>query len=584
MNGKKHLRFSTVSKLWIYISAYKWRFIIAIVLTIISNLLALLGPILSGYAIDAASGGIGAVNFERVFFYCKLMALFYVVSAILSYILTVLMSNISRKIVFKMREDVFNKLSELPISYFDKNKTGDIISKITYDIDTVNASLSGDLIQIFTSIITIIGSLIMMIVISPVMVSIFILTIPLSIFLTRFMVRKFRPLFRRRSLKAGELNGFVEEIIAGGATIKAYNREESMTLRFDKKNEETIEAYYEADANSSMTGPTVNFINNISLSLISTLGAFLFLNGRISLGNLSSFVLYSRKFSGPINEAANIIGEFQSAFSAAERVFDLLEEEVELKDVENAVSLSKVSGDVSVNEVSFGYTNDNITIKNLSFEAPKGSLIAVVGPTGAGKTTLINLLMRFYDTNAGQILLDKHEIRSLKRKGLRLAYSMVLQDTWLFNGTIYDNLVYGNENATKEEVENVAKTVKIHNYIMSLPEGYNTILNGEGVNISQGQKQLLTIARAMLMNTEMLILDEATSNVDTRTEKQIQDAMRKLMQNKTCFVIAHRLSTIKNADTIIVIDKGEIIEKGSHEELISINGLYAKLHSSQFET
>lgn len=569
-------------RLWGYIYEYKWMFFTAIVLTLGSNLLSLLGPMLSGFAIDAIEPGKGAVDFERVFYYCGLMVVFYAASSLLAYILSVLMVNLSQKIVYRMRKDVFDKLSELPVGYFDRYQIGDIISRITYDIDTVNASLSDNLVQIFTSIITVAGSLIMMIVISPVLVLVFVVTIPVSVLLTRYMSGKFRPLFRKRSAKLGELNGFVEEIISGQQTIKAYHQEKNMIRRFNGKNSETVYAYYEADYYGSMTGPSVNFINNLSLSLISVFGALLYLAGSLSLGNLSSFVLYSRKFSGPINEAANIISDFQSAFAAAERVFRLIDEPAETGDVPDAKVFTDVTGDVEVEHVKFGYTPDKIIINDLNLDAPSGNLIAVVGPTGAGKTTLINLLMRFYDPNDGVIRLDGVEIEQATRKSLRRAYAMVLQDTWLFHGTIYENLAYGKESATLEEVMEAAKAAKIHNYIMQLPEGYDTILNEDGMNISQGQKQLLTIARAMLMDAKMLILDEATSNVDTRTEIQIQEAMRNLMKSKTCFVIAHRLSTIRNADTILVVKDGNIVEQGSHKELMQKRGLYSELYFSQF--
>ena len=557
--------------------------IAALLLTITSNLLALIGPALSGRAIDAIGSEAGKVDFPTVFYYCGLMLVFYLVSSVLSYILSVLMIHLSQKIVYQMREDVFNHLTELPVRYFDSHQTGDIVSRISYDIDTVNASLSTDLLQIATSAITVGGSLVMMILISPELVLVFAVTIPTSIFFTRYMVRKVRPLFRKRSIKLGELNGYVEEIITGQKTIKAYHQEETMIGRFDQRNKEAVDAYYMADYYGSMTGPSVNFINNLSLALISTFGAILFLFGHISLGNLSSFVLYSRKFSGPINEMANIISELQSACAAAERGFRLIDEPPETPDLPQALEVTSVDGRVDIEHVKFGYDPQRTIIHDLNLTAKPGSLVAIVGPTGAGKTTIINLLMRFYDPDSGEIRLDGHEIRHITRKSLRLSYAMVLQDTWLFHGTVFENIAYGKKGATLEDVTAAAKAARIHHYITRLPDGYDTILNEDGMNISQGQKQLLTIARAMLLDARMLILDEATSNVDTRTEQQIQAAMRTLMEGKTCFVIAHRLSTIQNADTILVVRDGEIVEQGNHQELMQRGGVYAGLYRSQFQ-
>ena len=580
---KPQNRKKVLLRLWSYLYRYKWMVSAALLLTISSNLLALVGPTLSGRAIDAIGVTPGGVNFPVVFTYCGLMIAFYLLSSLLSYILSVLMIRLSQKVVFQMREDVFRRLVELPVRYFDGHRTGDIISRISYDIDTVNASLSNDLLQVATSIITVAGSLIMMLTISPVLVLVFAVTIPISVLFTRYMTRKVRPLFRKRSLKLGELNGFVEEIITGQKTTKAYHQEQTMIGRFDVKNKEAVDAYYNADYFGSMTGPSVNFINNLSLALISMFGAILFLFGKLGLGALSSFVLYSRKFSGPINEIANIISELQSACAAAERVFRLIDEEPEPEDLPGAVSLGHVQGEVEMDHVRFGYRPDKTIIHDLCLRAESGNLVAIVGPTGAGKTTIINLLMRFYDPDAGCIRLDGRPILQVTRKSLRLAYAMVLQDTWLFSGTIFDNIAFGKKNATMEEVVEVAKAAKIHSYISRLPEGYDTVLNEDGLNISQGQKQLLTIARAMLLDAKMLILDEATSNVDTRTEMQIQEAMRNLMRGKTCFVIAHRLSTIQNADTILVVQDGDIVEQGCHRTLMERGGIYAGLYQSQFQ-
>ncbi len=580
----------TLIRLGKYMLEYKFLLLLALFLTISSNLLALVGPKLSGYAIGVieegqilVDGGIGLVAINKVLFYAGLMVVFYLSSAILSYCLNVLMIHISRKVVYRMRKDVFNKLMGLPVGYFDTHQSGDIISRISYDIDTINTSLSNDIIQVLASLVTVIGSLIMMLSISPTLVLIFVFTVPLSIFLTKKMTGITRPLFRKRSAKLGELNGFVEEMITGQKTLKAYNQEKNTIHKFDLKNEEAVNAYYKADYYGSMVGPTVNFINNLSLTLVGVFGAILYLKKVMLIKDISSFVLYSRKFSGPINETANLMSEFQSAIAAAERVFNLMDELEESADANGAYELADVEGNVTFKNVSFGYTKDKQIINNLDLEVSKGKLIAIVGPTGAGKTTLINLLMRFYDVDSGKILVDDHAIDEVTRDSLRLSYAMVLQDTWLFHGTVYENIAYGKENATMEEVVAAAKAAKIDQFIRRIPDGYNTILSDDGTNISKGQKQLMTIARAMLLDAHMLILDEATSNVDTRTEIQIQQAMRKLMENKTCFVIAHRLSTIRNADKILVINNGEVAEQGTHEELMTKGGFYYKLYRAQFE-
>lgn len=576
-------RKGTILRLLEYMMQYKFLLGLALGLTIVSNLLSLVGPMLSGYAIDAIEPGAGRVEFERVFYYAGLMVLFYIASSVLSYLLAVLMIHISRKVVYRMRKDVFDRLMDLPVGYFDTHQTGDIISRISYDIDTVNTSLSNDLVQILTTMITVAGALAMMILISPRLVLIFAFTVPLSFVLTKIITGKTRPLFRLRSRKLGELNGFVEEMISGQKTLKAYYQEKNTIEQFDARNEEAVETYYKAEYYGSVVGPAVNFINNLSLSLVSVFGALLYLAGQMTIGNISSFILYSRKFSGPINEAANILSELQSALAAAERVFGMIDELPEKPDVPEAVVLESTEGNVVLKDVTFGYYKDNPIIKNLNLQAHKGELIAIVGPTGAGKTTLINLLMRFYDAQSGMIQVDGYEIQKVTRASLRKKYAMVLQDTWLFQGTIYENIAYGKKDATMEEVVKAAKAARIHSYIMHLPKGYDTVLTDDGTNISKGQKQLLTIARAMLLDADMLILDEATSNVDTRTEKQIQQAMRELMEGKTCFVIAHRLSTIQNADEILVVNHGKIVEQGDHQTLMERKGFYYNMYCAQWE-
>lgn len=580
--GRKKNRRQVILRLLGYMMRHRWMALGAIALTVTGNLLALLGPMLSGYAIDAIGTGPGEADFQRIFSYCALMLLFYLISSVMAYLLSVLMVKLSQRVAYQLRADLFNKLVDLPVRFFDGHQTGDIISRVSYDIDTVTSSLSNDFLQIAASSIMVLGSLGMMLTISPPLIVVFVVTVPISVLFIRYRTRTIRPLFSRRSAKLGELNGLVEEIISGQKTTKAYHQEETMIGRFDAKNEEAVQAYYKADYYGSTVGPSVNAINNLSLALISVFGALLFLRGSISLGNLSSFVLYSRKFSGPINEMANIISELQSACSAAERVFRLIDEEPEPADTPQALELTDVQGDVQMEHIHFGYDPDKTIIHDLSLHAKPGSLVAIVGPTGAGKTTIINLLMRFYDPQSGSIRMDGHDSRDITRKSLRAAYTMVLQDTWLFYGTIYENIAFSRPGATREEVIEAAKAAKIHSYIMQLPDGYDTVITEDGMNISQGQKQMLTIARAMLSDAKMLILDEATSNVDTRTEQQIQSAMRELMQDRTCFVIAHRLSTVQNADTILVVQHGDIVEQGSHEQLMQQGGVYAGMYHSQF--
>lgn len=576
-------RRKTLLRLWRYLYELKWLFLLAALLMMAANLFALVGPLLSGYGIDAIQLGPGKVDFPKVFFYCGWMIAFYLASAILSYIISRLMIYLSQRIVSTLRRDVFDKLMTLPIRYFDQNQTGDIISRMSYDIDTINTSLTSDSVQVLSSMVTVSGSLAMMIIISPPLVLVFVVTVPAAILLTRFLMKKFRPLFRMRSRKLGELNGFVEETLSGQQTIKIYHQEATMIDRFAVKNEEAVNAYYNAEYYGSMTGPSVNFINNLSLSLISVFGALLFLRGQLSLGKVSSFVLYSRKFSGPINEMANIFSELQSALAAAERVFRLLDEEPEKADDPEALVLDHAKGDVVFQNVDFSYDPGRPIIKDLQLKAKAGDLVAIVGPTGAGKTTIVNLLMRFYDVDSGEITLDGHDTRQVTRASLRKRYAMVLQDTWLFTGTVYENLAYGNDAADFAAVVKAAQAAHVHEFIMSLPKGYDTVISEDGTAISQGQKQLLTIARAMLLDADLLILDEATSNVDTQTELLIQQAMTQLMKGKTSFVIAHRLSTIRNADLILVVDQGRIVEQGTHQQLLAAKGFYERLYQAQFD-
>ncbi len=572
-----------LAKLARYMLAYWWMLLIALGLTIAANTFSLLGPRLSGSAIDCIARE-GGVDFAGVAHYAGLMLLFYLGASLLSYLLAILMVQISRRVTRQMRRDLFEHIADMPVGFIDSHQIGDLISRIFYDTDTINTSLSSDVVSVLASLITIVGSFVMMLSIAPDLVLVFLFTIPLSLCITGFITKHTRPLFKLRSRKMGELNDFVEERISGLKTLKAYDREQTTLGSLDALDDEVVTAYYKSEYYSSMMGPSVNFINNLSLALISVFGALSYMSGAMGLGAIASFVQYSRRFSGPINEIANIYGELQSAMAAADRVFSLLEEPLEKPDAPDAEALSDVRGEVEMSHVHFGYQKDKPVLKDLSFLARSGALIAVVGPTGAGKTTLINLLMRFYDIDSGRATVDGHAIDEVTRQSLRRAYSMVLQDTWLFAGSIYDNIAYAKPGATREEVEAAAKAAKIHRYILSLKDGYDTVITDDGVNISKGQKQLLTIARAMLVDARMLILDEATSNVDTRTEARIQEAMRRLMQDKTCFVVAHRLSTVKNADLILVVRDGNVVERGTHRELMAMNGFYREMYDAQFVT
>lgn len=575
---KKALR-----RLLSYIGRHKWTLMLALSLCFAGNVLALLGPSLAGSAINEAAAGPGRVDFDRVYYYAGRMLLCYVLSSVITISINMVMMYISKWIAKEMRKDVFDKLMRLPVGFFDRNQAGDIISRVSYDIDVVSTCLGTDIVQIVTSVVTVAGSFFMMVYIAPPLAVVALVTIPAAAIYVTKMRSITQPRFSKRSKNYGVMNGFVEEMFSGQKTIMAYAYENRVAENFGRINRNAANAYYDADYYGVTLGPTVGFVNNLGLCLIAIFGSFLYMKEMISLGNISSFVLYSRKFSGPINEIANIMNEIYSALAAAERVFALLDETEEVKDREEAVPLTDVRGNVALRNVYFGYEKDKTIIHDLNLDAEAGKLVAIVGPTGAGKTTIINLLMRFYDVDRGSILVEGRDCRDYTRKSLRGAYAMVLQDTWVFQGTIFENIAYGREGATMQEVVAAAKAAHIHSFIMRLPQGYETVISEDGGNISKGQKQLLTIARAMLYDSKMLILDEATSNVDTSTERRIQKAMRELMKDKTCFVIAHRLSTIQHADLILVVDHGDVVEQGDHESLMKRKGFYYRLYAAQFE-
>ncbi len=567
-------------RLWDYLMRFKWLLFIALILTVVANAFSLIGPYLTGLTVGAMEG---TVDMPKVLYYASLMIGFYITSAVMLYILSRVMIHISKSVVFEMRQDVFKKLNKLPIKFFDNHTTGDLISRMSYDIDTINQSLAGDAISLFTSALTIIVSLTVMILTAPLLVLIFAVTIPIAILLTTILSKKVKQKYRVRNKMLGELNGYAEEMITGHQTIKSYVLESSSELDFFKINEDTSLATYEAGYISTAVMPSVGFISNLSMALVGVFGGLLYVTGRMSLEVLTSFTLYSRRFSGPINQLSGLFAEIQSALSAAERVFHILDSEEETVDALDAMDYDFEGGDMSLTDVAFSYDGENKVLSNVSIEAKKGQVVAIVGPTGSGKTTLVNLLMRFYDPTVGGIQLDGQSVLTYTRASLRKAFSMILQDSWVFYGTINENIRYGNHDVTDEDIIEASKKAQIHDYIMSLEHGYQTIINHDGTTLSKGQKQLIVIARALCSQTNMLILDEATSNVDTQTEIKIHQAMKTLMKDKTTFIIAHRLSTIQDADIIMVISQGKLIEAGSHEALLEQKGFYSNLFLSQFK-
>ena len=573
---------SLLRRLARFLRPYGARLVLLVILMVASNLLALTAPMLSGWAVDAVGTEAGSVDFAGVLRNAGGMLACYACSSALNYIIASQLIKVGQGVSHDLRKAAFDRMSELPVEYFDTHPAGDLISRICYDVDTVNATISSDFLQLSTSALTVVGSFLMLLILSPRLTCVFFVTVPLSALLTRFQMKRIHPLFRLRSKELGALNGFAEERVGRQRAIRTYGVEAADLRQFEAYNDGASRAYYEADRASAALGPSVNFINNVSLAAISMFGALMYLTGALTLGSLSSFVLYSRKFSGPIREAANLLSELQASAAAAERVMDLLDEQPEAGDAPGAVPAEDLRGDITFDHVDFGYDPARPVLRDFTAHIPAGSLAAVVGPTGAGKTTLVSLLLRFYEPQGGSITIDGVPVGQYSRDGLRRRLALVLQDTWLFGGTIAENIAYGTEGATREQIVEAAKAARIHRFVNSLPEGYDTVLTDEGAGISKGQRQLLAIARCLLTDADIVILDEATSNVDTETEGEISLALENLRRGRTCFVIAHRLATIRNADCILVLDQGGVAECGTHETLLAEDGIYAKLYAAQW--
>ncbi len=573
-----------------YLLPYKWKIIFVLLLAIGSTIFTIVGPKILGDAtteiynglIGKISGGAG-INFEKLAQIILTVLGLYGISASFSYIQGFMMTGVSQKITYKLRQDISEKINKLPMNYFDKKTHGEVLSIITNDVDTLSQNLNQSITQIITAICTIIGILIMMFSISISMTVVSLVILPITGLVVRIVVKKSQKYFKRQQDYLGHVNGQVEEAYSGQNIVKVFNQEENTIKEFEKINEELYHSGWKSQFLSGLIHPIMNFIGNIGYVAISILGGYLAVHGKITVGNIQSFIQYNRQFNQPINQIAQISGMLQSMIAASERVFEFLEQEEEIETAKGKIDTNKIEGNIEFQHVKFGYNEDKIIINDFSSKVKKGQKIAIVGPTGAGKTTMVKLLMRFYDVNEGAILIDGHNIKDFTRGELRKMFGMVLQDTWLFGGTVKDNIKYGRPDATDEEVEEAAKAAHVDHFIKTLPKGYNMILDEESSNVSQGQKQLLTIARVILTNPKILILDEATSSIDTRTEIQIQAAMDNLMKGRTSFIIAHRLSTIKNADLILVMEHGDIVEQGTHEELLQKGGSYAKLYNSQFD-
>lgn len=591
MPGEKAKDFKgTIKKLLRYIGKYKYAVVFVLLFAIGSTVFNIIGPkILSKATTELFNGliakiqGTGEIDFEKIGRILLLLLGLYVISAVFSFIQGWIMTGVTQRLCFRFRKEISEKINRMPMKYFESRTVGEVLSRITNDVDTLGQSLNQSVTTLITSITTIIGVLIMMLTISPLMTLIAFVVLPVSAFLISIVVKHSQKYFFTQQEYLGKINGQVEEVFSGQNVIKAFNRENVVKEEFKKDNEVLYQSAWKSQFFSGMMQPIMMFVGNLGYVAVAVSGSLLAIKGTIQVGDIQAFIQYVRNFTQPITQVAQVSNMLQSMAAASERVFEFLEEEEEEQFVENAVQGKEIEGSVSFENVAFGYDEDKIIIHNFNSEVKPGQMVAIVGPTGAGKTTMVKLLMRFYDVNKGAIKIDGYDIRDFNRSELRENFGMVLQDTWLFKGTIMENIRYGRLDATDEEVIAAAKAAHAHHFISTLPGGYQMELNEEASNVSQGQKQLLTIARAILADNRILILDEATSSVDTRTEARIQKAMNNLMKGRTSFVIAHRLSTIKDADLILVMKDGDIIEQGTHEELLEKKGFYADLYNSQFE-
>jgi len=580
----------TMKKLMSYLGDYKFSILFVIIFAAGSAALSIAGPKILSKAITklyegvmAKIAGTGNIDFDYIGKIILILIGLYLLSSGLGYIQGWIMTNVAMKVTYKFRKDIMEKINRMPLKYFDGTNHGEILSRITNDVDTISQTLNQSMTQIITSVTTVIGALVMMLTISVSMTAVTFLMIPISMGIIAVIIKFSQKYFKQQQDYLGHVNGHVEEMYGGHVVMKAFNYEERSVEKFDEYNDELYKVAWKSQFLTGLMMPIMNSVSNLGYVGVVVLGSYLAIKGTIEVGDIQAFIQYVRSFTQPLAQIANISNILQQTAACAERVFEFLDEEEEVPETENPIKLENVEGHVQFDHVHFGYNPDKIIINDFSADIKPGQKVAIVGPTGAGKTTMVKLLMRFYDVNSGRILIDGHDIREFTRSDLRSLFGMVLQDTWLYNGTIMDNIRYGNLNATDEEVIKAAKAAHVDHFVHTLPDGYNMVLNEEASNVSQGQKQLITIARAILKDPKILILDEATSSVDTRTEILIQKAMDNLMKNRTSFIIAHRLSTIRDADLILVMDHGDIVEQGTHKELLAKGGFYAKLYNSQFE-